>query len=70
MTVVATQGVSLAVAIYGYKKDSGDKSETLELTNKNSTLEQDLRRLCGAIFDDVSYAKLKEIAKDIEGDYR
>lgn len=70
VTVLVTQGVSLTVAIYGYKKDSGKQSESTNLTNKNSTLEQDLRRLCAAIFDDVPYAKLKEIAKDMEKDYR
>lgn len=70
VTVLVTQGVSLAVAIYSYKKDSGKQSDSAELVNRSYTLEQDLRRLCSAIFDDVPYKRLKELANDIERDYR
>ena len=69
-TVLVTQGVTLVGAIYGYRKDNGQQHDTAELTNRNYTLEQDLRRLCGAILDDVPYEKLKDIAHDVQEDFR
>ena len=65
-----TQGATLLGIWWTSNRDSDDDKENLDISTQNAMLRMDLKRLCDAINDDVSYDKLKEMAEHIEDDYR
>lgn len=64
------QGVALFSTIYVSRKDTSNAKHDMDMSSDKALLKMDLKRLCDAIFDDVPYKKLKEIAKDIEENSR
>lgn len=64
------QGVALLSTYIVSRKDTSAAKENIDVTSDNAMLKMDLKRICDAIYDDVPYAKLKEIAQDIEENTR
>ena len=67
---IITQGATLLGLWYTSRKDNDDDKENLNISTQNAMLRMDLKRLCDAINDDLSYDKLKKMAENIEEDYR
>lgn len=65
-----TQGATLlGIWLTANRDDDGDK-ENLDISTQNAMLRMDLKRICDAINDDLSYDRLKKMAENMEEDYR
>lgn len=70
IVTIIVQIIALVGTIYAANKDNGSNKKNMDVMSQNSMLKMDIKRICDAVFDDVPYEKLKDIAKDIEDNYR